>query len=107
MTENQESITVAMDIAVAQLAENLNLKLVEDPTSVFEGETAMIVTPTGISIGEIKLSYGEMRTYRYDTYSLNGETIYSNHYGITESGWEDKPTTTVSLDSTETLYTRW
>lgn len=105
MTATNETITEAVLTSAAELAEKLGMtkrELVWE--DLCEDELMMLVTAEGITIGKVNASYGEMRTYKYEIYNLNGVELLEKRYGITEQGWEHMPTVTVKLDADTILY---
>lgn len=100
-----EKITEAVLTSAAEMAEKLGMTKRElEWESLCEDEIMMLVTDEGITIGKVNASYGEMRTYKYEIYNLNGVELLEKRYGITEQGWEYMPTVTVKLDESTIIY---
>lgn len=105
MEKTTEQITEAVLASAAELAEKLGMTQRELKwEALCEDELMMAVTSEGITIGKVNASYGEMRTYKYEIYNLNGVELLEKRYGITEQGWEHMPTVTVKLYEGTILY---
>ena len=105
MQKTKNQITEAVLTSAAELAEKLGMTQRElEWRALCADELMMLVTPEGITIGNVNASYGEMRTYRYEIYTLNGVELLEKRYGITEAGWEHMPTVTVKIDEDAILY---
>lgn len=105
MEITEKKITEAILTSAAEMAEKLGMTKRElEWESLCEDEIMMLVTDEGITIGKVNASYGEMRTYKYEIYNLNGVELLEKRYGITEQGWEYMPTVTVKLDESTIIY---
>lgn len=113
-TNTVEKITETILDSAAEMAKTLSMdrtKLDEKNQlnwrALCEDELMMLATPEGITIGRVKVQYGEMRTYRFETYSLNGVPLLDKRYPITETGWEHMPIVTSLLDADTVIYSGW
>jgi hypothetical protein len=109
METTTEQISEAVQIAAVETAKKLEMRKEEklDWRTTWDKELMMVVTKNGMNIGRVKVDYGEMRTYRYENFTLNGELLLEKRYGITETGWEHMPTATYHLDEGTIIYTGW
>jgi hypothetical protein len=103
MTLTKEKMTVTAMAAAAEMAEKLEMHQTEI-TDCWADRPILVATPQGISMGLLKADTGEMRTYRYSNFTLNGELLFSDKFAITEKGWADKPTTVIHLDEEAIVY---
>jgi hypothetical protein len=105
MEKTKEQITEAVLTSAAELAEKLGMTQRELKwQALCEDELMMLVTAEGITIGKVNASFGEMRTYKYEYYYVNGVALLEKTYGITEQGWEHMPKVTMKLDEDTILY---
>lgn len=104
-----ETITETVQTSAAEMAEKMEMRKEEklDWRTTWDDELMMLVTPEGINIGRVKIRYGEMRTYKYEIFTLNGVTLLEKRYGITEEGWERMPTVTYHLSEDTLIYSGW
>ena len=105
MEPTTEMMTEAVTSAAGLVAAKLGLT--ERPLkweAMSDGEVMMMVTPEGISTGKLDIQYGEMRTYRYELFTLNGVELLEKRYGITETGWEYFPSVTVKVNEETTRF---
>jgi hypothetical protein len=104
-----ETITETLRVAAAEMAEKLEMRKEDklDWRTTWDEELMMLVTPEGINFGRVKVEYGEMRTYKYERFTLNGVLLLEKRYGITETGWEHMPTVTYYLPETTVIYFGW
>lgn len=103
MTLTKEMMTEAAKSSAAWMAEKLDMQQV-GLMDCWADRPILIATHEGISMGSLKVEHGEMRTYRYVNFTLNGELLFTDKFAITEQGWENKPTTEVFLDSDAVIY---
>lgn len=103
MDITKELMTEAAMTAAAEMAEKLGMERTEI-TSCWADRPILVASPEGISMGLLKVDSGEMRTYRYDNFTLNGELLFSDKFAITEQGWEKNPSTTIQLDEEAIVY---
>jgi hypothetical protein len=103
MTITKEKMTETVLSGAAEMAEKLHMQQTEIP-DCWADRPILIVTPKGISIGVLKVDHGEMRTYRYVNFTLNGELIFTEKYAITEQGWAKNATTEIHLDDNAIVY---
>lgn len=103
MDITKELMTETAMTAAAEMAEKLGMERTEI-TGCWADRPILIVSPEGISMGLLKVDSGEMRTYRYDNFTLNGELLFSDKFAITEQGWEKTPTTVIHLDEEAIVY---
>lgn len=113
-TTTVEKIAETLLTAAAEMAEKLGMKRTElnkenqlEWRAVCEDELMMLVTSDGITLGNVKVHYGEMRTYTYEIYTMNGVDLFEKRYGITETGWEHMPTLTYKLHTDTIIYSGW
>lgn len=104
-----ETVAETIKTASAEMAAKLEMRKEEklDWRTTWDKELMMLVTPDGVILGRVKIKYGEMRTYKYEKFSLNGVALLEKRYGITETGWERMPTVTYHLDAETIIYTGW
>lgn len=114
MEPTKEQITEEILASAAELAKKLGITRRQmnaqgqlEWQALCEDELMMLVTSDGITIGRVNASYGEMRTYKYEIYNLNGVELLEKRYGITEQGWEYMPTVTYKLDEGTIIYSGW
>jgi hypothetical protein len=103
MTLTKELMTETAKSAAAYMAEKLDMQQVE-LMDCWADRPILIATHEGISMGTLKVDQGEMRTYRYANFTLNGELLFTDKFAITEKGWEEKPATEVFLDNAAVIY---
>lgn len=103
MTLTKEMMTDAAKSAAACMAEKLDMQRVE-LLDCWADRPILIATHEGISMGSLKVERGEMRTYRYANFTLNGELLFTDKSAITEQGWKNEPTTEVFLDNAAVIY---
>lgn len=103
MPLTKELMAETAKVAAAAMAEKLDMQQVE-LLDCWADRPILIATHKGISMGLLKVDSGEMRTYRYDNFTLSGELLFTDKFAITETGWERKPTTEVFLDADATIY---
>lgn len=103
MTLTKELMTKTVLSGAAEMAEKLEMQRVE-LMDCWADRPILIATPKGISMGVLKVDQGEMRTYRYVNFTLNGELLFTDKFAITEQGWEKKPTTEIFLDGDAIIY---
>jgi hypothetical protein len=108
-TTTVETITETLLASAAEMAEKLEMRKEEklDWLTTWDKQLMMLVTKDGINMGRVKVDYGEMRTYKYENFTLKGELVLEKRYGITETGWEHMPTVTYHLDEGTVIYTGW
>lgn len=104
-----EKIAETIQTSAAEMAQKLDMRRAPklEWRAMTDDDLMMLVAPNGITLGRMKVHYGERRTYRYEIYMLNGVDLLEKRYGITESGWEHMPTVTVKLDADTIIYTGW
>lgn len=104
-----ETVAETLRTAAADMAEKLGMRKEEklDWRTTWDDELMLLVTANGITLGRVKLERGEMRTYMYEKFSLNGEPLLEKRYGITEYGWEHMPTVTYFVDEDAISYYGW
>lgn len=104
-----ETITENLQTSAAEMAEKMEMRKEEnlDWRTTWDDELMMLVTPTGIIIGRVKIFYGERRTYKFESFTLNGIDLLEKRYGITEEGWERMPTVTYHLSEDTLIYSGW
>lgn len=114
MDNTKEQIAEEILASAAELAKKLGMNRTElnaqnelEWRALCEDELMMLVTSDGITLGRVNVSYGEMRTYKYEIYNLNGVQLLEKRYGITEQGWEHMPTVTYSLHKETIVYNGW
>lgn len=103
MTLTKEMMTETAMTAAAEMAEKFEMVQTEI-TGCWADRPILIASPEGISIGLLKVDHGEMRTYRYTNFTLNGELLFTDKYAITEQGWANKATTVIHLDDDAIVY---
>lgn len=104
-----DTITENLRTSAAEMAEKMEMRKEEklDWRTTWDDELMMLVTPTGIVIGRVKIFYGERRTYKFESFTLNGIDLLEKRYGITEEGWEHMPTVTYHLSEDTIIYSGW
>jgi hypothetical protein len=104
-----ETITENLQTSAAEMAEKMEMRKEEklDWRTTWDEELMMLVTSEGIILGRVKVKYGEMRTYKYEHFSLNGVVLFEKRYGITETGWERMPTVSYHLAEDTIIYSGW
>lgn len=95
--------------SAAEMAAQMEMRKQEklDWRTTWDDELMMVVTLTGIVIGRVKVFYGERRTYKFESFTLNGVDLIEKRYGITEEGWEHMPTVTYHLPEYAVIYAGW
>lgn len=95
--------------SAAEMAAKLEMRKEDslDWRTTWDDELMMLVTPTGIITGRVKVFYGERRTYKFESFTLNGIDLIEKRYGITEEGWEHMPTVTYHLSKDTIIYSGW
>lgn len=109
MMTTVEQVTETITKSAAEMAEKLEMRKEEKLSwrTTWDDELMMLVTSDGIILGRVKIEYGEMRTYKYEKFTLRGVDLLEKRYGITETGWEIMPTVTYSLDEDAIIYSGW
>lgn len=106
MITTAEQVTEIVLTAAADMAKKLGMLRQEklDWRTTWDQDLMMLVTAEGIMMGRVNIEYGEMRTYRYEKFTLNGIPLLEKRYGITETGWEHMPTATYHLAEGTVIY---
>lgn len=107
MITTVEQVTEIVLTSAAEMAEKLEMWKEEklDWRTSWDHALMMLVTAEGIILGRVNIEYGEMRTYKYERFTLNGVELLEKRYGITETGWEHMPTVTYQLAEGTVIYT--
>jgi hypothetical protein len=107
MITTVEQVTEIVLTAAADMAEKLEMRREEklDWRTTWDRDLMMLVTAEGIILGRVNIEYGEMRTYKYEKFTLNGVELLEKRYGITENGWEHMPAVTYQLVNGTVIYT--
>lgn len=103
MTLTKDLMTDTVLSGAAEMAEKLEMQRV-NLMDCWADRPILIATPKGINLGLLKVDQGEMRTYRYANFTLNGELLFTDKFAITERGWEQKPTTEIFLAGDAVIY---
>lgn len=103
MTLTKEKMTGTAMAAAAEMADKLEMHQTEI-TGCWADRPILVASPKGISMGLLKVDHGEMRTYRYTNFTLNGELLFTDKYAITEQGWANKATTEIHLADDTIVY---
>lgn len=106
------SITEQSDVFAnaADMAKTLGMRRKNDLTTLRFGQPVLMVTPAGITVGNIRNTFGREDGYRYDMYILNNTTLCTftfnrlpNSIGK-ESLWEETPSVEMTLPEGAILY---
>lgn len=104
MGMTKTEMTEAILENAAELAEKLDMYRISDITDADDGDTIMIASAEGIAIGELKEDSGHMRTYMYCHYNLNGKTLCTLTYQITEQGYENEANRSNFMEDDTIIY---
>lgn len=117
MDMNDEQMAEGIFAAAAALAEKMGMVREEDMFNLKEGQSAIMVTATGIVTGKVRVASIEQRTARIESFLLN-DTILSeykfsetvlckNRFGADgNGGWFKEPDIACSLPMDAVLYIR-
>lgn len=104
MTITAEQMTEAIMEAAALMAAKLKMKQFDKVTDLQADDAALIATSEGIQLGIIKTRHGEIYTYSYITYILNGEIMFERRNAIVEHRKTDQITTRIYLVKDAVIY---
>lgn len=117
MSLTDEQVTEATMEAAAEMARALGMTPEEDMTNLWKGQRVMLVTPTGIVVGKIRVAHVEFHEARIDTYLLNDTVLSESKFSETalckyrfgangNGGFFAEPDIACSLPVGAVLYTR-
>lgn len=106
MITTTEQVTEIVLTSAAEMAEKMDMRREDklDWRTTWDHALMMLVLSEGIIIGRVNVEFGEMRTYKYESFTLNGIPLLEKRYGITEFGWEHMPTLTYKLAEGTVIY---